>query len=174
MMKNGADKERRFSKLVSEYSERLYWHIRSIVVNHEDSDDILQEVFIKVWNSLDSFREEASPFTWLWRIATNESLNFLRWKKVRAALQFSSLEAVMGHESDSAFNGDEVERALSRAIATLPPKQKSVFCMRYYEDLPYEDIAEITGTSIGALKATYHNAREKVEKSIVGNVNLSE
>ena len=157
-----------FNSLVEQYSEQLYWHIRGIVGSHEDADDLLQETFVKVWRALPDFRGESAVSTWLWRIATNEALGFLRKKRVRAALQFQSLDALAERTiyNDPWFNGDEAERKLAKAIAKLPDKQKAVFCMRYYEDLPYEEIAAVTGTSVGALKASYHIAQEKIREEL--------
>lgn len=157
-----------FNSAVREYGERLYWHVRSLVVSHEDADDLMQDIYLKAWNSLPSFKGDSGLFTWLWRIATNESLNFLRWKKVRYALQFQDLSDVLAHKVEAAsdFDGDAAEAALQKAIAALPAKQKAVFCMRYYEELPFSQIAEITGTSEGALKASYHQAKKKIEESL--------
>ncbi len=161
-------RDKDFNSLVEQYSEQLYWHIRGIVGSHEDADDLLQETFVKVWRALPDFRGESAVSTWLWRIATNEALGFLRKKKVRAALQFQSLDALAERtiDNDPWFNGDEAERKLAKAIAKLPDKQKAVFCMRYYEDLPYEEIAAVTGTSVGALKASYHIAQEKIREEL--------
>ncbi len=161
-------RDKDFNSLVEQYSEQLYWHIRGIVGSHEDADDLLQETFVKVWRALSDFRGESAVSTWLWRIATNEALGFLRKKKVRAALQFQSLDALAERtiDNDPWFNGDEAERKLAKAIAKLPDKQKAVFCMRYYEDLPYEEIAAVTGTSVGALKASYHIAQEKIREEL--------
>ena len=160
------DKE--FNALVEQYSEQLYWHVRSLVNSHEDADDLLQEIFIKVWKALPSFRGESSVVTWLWRIATNEALGFLRKQKVRAALSFSSIdhEARRVPDSDPWFDGDDAQRRLAKAVAALPPKQRAVFCMRYFEEMPYEQISSVTGTSAGALKASYHLAAEKVRVSV--------
>lgn len=157
-----------FNSAVREYGERLYWHVRSLVVSHEDTDDLMQEIYLKAWKSLPSFKGDSGLFTWLWRIATNEALNFLRWKKVRCALQFQSLSEAMGNKVSSSgdFNGDAAEAALHKAIAALPARQKAVFCMRYYEELPFAQISEITGTSEGSLKASYHQARKKIEESL--------
>ena len=158
-------KEQLFNSLVDRYSERLYWHVRSIVGSHDDTNDLLQEIFIKAWKSLDSFRGEADHFTWLWRIATNEALSHLRWAKVRAALTFSRIddEAERISDPNPYFDGDAAMRALRKAVNALPEKQKLVFSMRYWQDLSYEQISEITGTSVGALKASYHIAYEKVK-----------
>lgn len=164
----GGRQQEAFKHIVKEYSERLYWHVRSLVCSHEDADDLVQEIFIKVWTSLPSFRGDAQLYTWLYRIATNESLNFLNKQKVRAALAFESLSdnLVRKVEDDPYFNGDEAQKLLSVAIQKLPQKQKAVFCMRYYQELSYEDISEITGSSVGALKASYHFAYEKIKKEL--------
>lgn len=165
-----AGAEQAFDAIVKAYSGRLYWHVRRLVCSHEDTDDLLQEIFMKVWAALPSFRAEAQLFTWLYRIATNETLNFLAGQKVRSVLQFKSLTEEMERkiDEDPYFNGDELQRALSKAIQTLPQKQRAVFHMRYFEDLSYEHISEITGSSIGALKSSYHIAYEKI-KAILKN-----
>lgn len=159
-----------FNELVSKYSEKLYWHVRSIVGTHEDADDLMQDIYIKVWESLPTFRGDSQIFTWLWRIATNECLSFLRKRKVRAALSFLSIskeaEEIVG--SDPYFNGDKAQRALATAIQKLPAKQRQVFCMRYFEELSYEELSEITGTSVGALKASYHFAVDKISQEVGG------
>ena len=162
---NGGQQERAFNEIVKKYSERLYWHVRRFVCSHEDTDDLLQEIFLKIWTALPSFREDAQLFTWIYRIATNETLNFLRRQKVRAALRFQSLDTEMEQriDDDPYFNGTEAERLLTKAIARLPEKQRLVFSLRYYDEMKYEDIAEITGTSVGALKASYHIAYEKLK-----------
>ena len=160
--------EREFTRLVNTYSERLYWHVRNLVGSHEDTDDLIQEIFVKAWQALPSFRGEAQVSTWLWRIATNEALSFLRRQKVRAALRFASLDAEAERiaANDPWFDGDAAQRKFAVALAKLPAKQKAVFCMRYFGELPYERISEITGTSTGALKASYHLAAEKLKVSI--------
>jgi len=156
--------EMRFKAMVEAHSEPLYWHVRSIVGSHDDADDLLQDVFLRAWKALPNFRGESSEFTWLWRIATNEALQFLSRKSRRPVLLVDedSVSEAERIESDPYFNGDEAQRKFQVAIASLPPKQRTVFCMRYFEDLPYEKISEITGTSVGALKASYHFAQEKV------------
>lgn len=157
-----------FNALVAEYSERLYWHVRRIVCSHEDTDDLLQEIFVKVWAALPSFRGDAQLFTWLYRIATNESLNFLRRAKVRAALSFTSIDENLERkiEDDPYFNGNAAQQALMKAIAKLPPKQKAVFSMRYFDEMKYEDIAQALHTSVGSLKASYHIAYEKIKAEL--------
>lgn len=163
--------EERFCQIVRDYSERVWWHVRRFVNCHEDADDLVQDVFLKIWQSLPSFREEAGIYTWVYRIATNEALNWLRREKVRAALHFSSLDAEMERriDNDPWFNGDAAERALSKAVARLPEKQRQVFILRYYDEMPYEDMAAVLDTSVGALKASYHIAQEKVRAFISSN-----
>ena len=160
--------EQVFNNIVREYSERLYWHVRRMVGSHEDTDDLLQDIFLKIWTALPSFRGEAQYYTWVWRIATNETLNWLRREKVRAALRFSSAQelAVQRIEGDPYFNGTAAQRELAKAVARLPEKQRQVFVMRWWDELPYEEISAITGTSVGALKASYHLAQEKVKLNL--------
>lgn len=157
-----------FEKIVRENSEKLYWHVRRMVNSHEDANDLLQDIFLKVWTALPSYRGEAQLGTWVWRIATNETLNFLRKEKVRAALRLSSIDMEMERkvQADPFFNGTAAEREFAKAVAKLPEKQRQVFIMRWWDELPYEEISEITGTSVGALKASYHLAREKVEGAL--------
>lgn len=159
------DRERAFSEIVKAYSERLFWYVRRFVCCHEDADDLIQEIFIKVWAALPSFREESRLYTWIYRIATNETLNFLRKQKVRAALTFKSIDSEMERkiDEDPYFNGDAAQRALMKAVQKLPEKQRIVFSLRYFEDMKYEDIAKLTGTTVGALKASYHIAYEKIK-----------
>ena len=160
--------EQEFRDLVSQYSEPLYWHIRHLVNSHDDADDLVQETFIKAWKALPTFRGESSVSTWLWKVATNEALGFLRKQKVRAALRFEPLGAEVERlvTSDPWFDGDEAQRRLVVAVSKLPDKQRAVFCMRYFEELTYEQISAITGTSVGALKASYHFAVAKVGESV--------
>lgn len=162
------DREQFFNDIVKEYGQRLYWHVRTMLGSHEDTDDLIQEIYIKIWNALPTFRGEAQLYTWLYRIATNESLNFLRKKKIRELLSFDVLgdaaEAISSQ--DPFFDGDEAESKLCSAIMKLPPRQRAVFCMRYYEEMPYEKIAEVLGTSVSSLKASYHFAQEKIKLSL--------
>ena len=160
--------ERLFNEIVKEYSERVYWHVRRFVNNHEDADDLVQEIFLKIWTALPSFRGEAQLFTWVYRIATNETLNWIRREKVRSALRFTTIDAEMERriDSDPFFDGDAADRALSKAVAKLPEKQRQVFILRYYDELPYEDMSAVLGTSVGALKASYHIAQEKVRAAL--------
>ncbi len=156
--------EKAFNAIVDAYSERLYWHVRRFAGSHDDADDILQEIFMKIWAALPSFRGEARLFTWLWRVATNESLNFLRRQRLRAVLSFKSLSAEEENriDDDPYFDATQAERLLAKAVGKLPPKQRMVFQLRYFEDLKYEEISGIMDTSVGSLKASYHIACEKV------------
>ena len=161
-------REKAFSEIVESYSERLYWHVRRILCSHEDTDDLLQEIFIKVWSSLSSFRGESQLYTWIYRIATNESLNFLQKQKIRAALRFESMSSKLEEkiDEDNGVDGNEAQKALMKAVQRLPAKQRTVFIMRWFDDLSYEDISEILGTSVGALKASYHFASEKIKTEL--------
>ena len=151
-----------FERVVRMHSEQLYWLIRKFVVNHEDANDILQNTFIKAWTNIGSFRGESKISTWLHKIAYNESLSFLNKKREQLSIDNDEGIFASNLESDPYFDGDETQRQLQEAISTLPEKQRLVFTMKYMEDMKYEDIAEITGTSVGALKASYHIAVEKI------------
>ncbi len=161
-------KEQAFNALVQEYKERLYWHIRRFTCSHEDADDLLQETFIKIWGALDSFKGASYLFTWVYKIATNEALNFLRKKKVRSILQMESLDNVLWKkiDEDPYFNGNEVQRQLHKAIQKLPEKQRLVFNLRYFDELSYNEISEILNTSPGSLKASYHHAYVKIKDEL--------
>ena len=160
--------EQVFNQIVKDYSERLYWHVRRMVGTHEDADDLLQDIFLKKWTALPSFRGEAQLYTWVWRIATNETLNWLRRERVRAALRFQSIDAELERRilADPYFNGTDAQRELFKALAKLPEKQRQVFVMRWWDELSYEQISAITGTSVGALKASYHIAQEKLKLNL--------
>lgn len=160
--------EQVFNKIVKDYSERLYWHVRRMVNSHEDADDLLQEIFLKIWTALPTFRGEAQLYTWVWRIATNETLNHLRKERVRAALRMQSIDTEMERriQADSFFNGTEAQRELMKGLVKLPEKQRQVFVMRWWDELSYEQISAITGTSVGALKASYHIAQEKLKLNL--------
>jgi RNA polymerase sigma-70 factor (ECF subfamily) len=164
-LKKEDKKEKAFQLLVNAYQQRLYWHIRKIVVSHDDTDDLLQNVFIKVWNNVSSFREDSSLFTWLFRIATNESLSFLQQKKRRNVTSIDSVPdyLVERFENDGHFEGEDLQKKLQLAVLKLPDKQRLVFNMKYYDEMKYEEMAAILNTSVGALKASYHHAVKKIE-----------
>lgn len=155
-----------FTKLARDYQERLYWHIRKMVLSHEDANDVLQNTFLKAWNGLDGFRGDSLVSTWLYRIATNETLTFLTNKRMRNVNSMEELEDVLlqNLQADSYFNGNEIQLKLQKAILTLPEKQRLVFNMKYFEDITYDQMEAILGTSVGALKASYHHAVKKIEK----------
>lgn len=163
-----ATKEKAFSMLVKKYQERLYWHVRRMVVNHEDANDVLQNVFVKVWKNLDSFRKDSMLYTWLYRIATNESLTYLEQQKKRSSLSISDHESALSNmlKSEKGFDANKLEWKLQMAIQTLPDKQKAVFNLRYYDEMPYEKMSEVLDTSVGSLKASYHHAAKKIEEFI--------
>ena len=160
--------EAAFNQIVETYTERLYWHIRRFLCSHEDTHDLLQEIFITVWAALPSFRRDAQLYTWLYRIATNEVLNHLRRQKVRAMISLDSASSILSRkiDEDPYFNGDKLQRELHKAMLKLPEKQRIVFSLRYFDEMKYEDIALITGTSVGALKASYHHAYNKIKREI--------
>lgn len=155
-----------FSGFVRSYQERLYWHIRKMVLSHDDANDVLQNTFMKAWNGLDGFRGDAQITTWLYRIATNETLTFLANKRMRNLTSIDNEEAslLQNLKSDTYFDGDELQLRLQKAIVTLPEKQRLVFNMKYFDDITYEQMEAILGTSVGALKASYHHAVKKIEK----------
>lgn len=154
-----------FNMLVRSYQQRVYWHVRKMVIDHDDADDLTQEVFIKIHKHIDGFREDAQLFTWIYRIATNECLSFLNRKKKRFFLPIGDVTAELSDKLDSGHNlsGDDIQIRLQKALLKLPDKQRVVFNMKYFEDLSYEEIAQITDTSVGALKASYHHAVKKIE-----------
>ncbi|KFF14931.1 RNA polymerase sigma factor [Flavobacterium hydatis] len=160
-----------FQKLVSNYQKPLYNHIRNIVLNHDDAHDVLQNTFIKVFRYLNKFKGDSKLFSWVYRIATNEALTFLSQKAklngiTSEALQNKTIENL---EADAFFDGNEIQLKLQKAIVTLPEKQQLVFKMKYFEELKYEEIADILGTSVGALKASYHHAVKKIEAHVTSN-----
>ena len=158
------ERNQAFNLIVREYGEQLYWHIRKLVASHEDANDLLQNTSVKAWNAMDTFREDSKLYTWLYRIATNEVLTFLNRKKIIGFLSINANEAAFERKlaADENFNGTKVQLSLQKAVNKLPPKQKVVFSLRYWEEMKYEDMAEVLDTSPGALKASYHHAYQKV------------
>ncbi len=165
-IKDERKRSKAFSEIVRMYQERLYWHIRKMVLVHEDADDILQNTFLKAWNALDNFRGDSQVSTWLYRIATNETLTFLANKRLKTLQGLEEVEDQMFRnlQSDTWFSGNEVETKLQKAILTLPEKQRLVFNMKYFEDITYDEMEQILGTTVGALKASYHHAVKKIER----------
>ena len=155
-----------FNMLVRTYQQRVYWHVRKMVIDHDDADDLTQEVFIKIHKYIDGFREDSQLYTWIYRIATNECLSFLQRKKRRFFLPIGDVtqELTSKLDSSSHVSGDEIQLKLQKALLTLPDKQRAVFNMKYFDDMTYEDISEVTNTSVGALKASFHHAVKKIEE----------
>lgn len=169
--RNPATKEKAFTTIIKKYQEKLYWHIRRMVVQHEDANDVLQNVFIKVWNGLDNFREDSQLYTWLYRVATNESLTFIEQQKRKSALSIDNEENPVAQKlrAEKDFDGTKAEWKLQMAIQELPDKQRLVFNLRYYDEMPYEEMSRILDTSEGALKASYHHAVKKIEDFILNH-----
>lgn len=164
-LQNKDTQSRAFEVLVKTYKERLYWHIRSIVLNHDDADDVLQNTFVKVYRNMDGFKGDSKLFSWMYRIATNKSLSFLKQKSGKLGLNgMEYQERLVGNlKADVYFEGNEIQLQLQKAIATVPEKQKLVFNMKYFQELKYEEISEILDTTVGGLKASYHLAAKKIE-----------
>ncbi|BDB54994.1 DNA-directed RNA polymerase sigma-70 factor [Flavobacterium ammoniigenes] len=160
-----------FQKLLHTYQRPLYHHIRNIVLNHDDTDDVLQNTFIKIFQNLKNFKGESKLFSWMYRIATNESLTFIKQKarKLKVSTEELNTKSIDNLVSDVYFEGDEIQLKLQKAIALLPTKQQLVFKMKYFEELKYEEIAAILNTSVGALKASYHHAVKKIEAYVTSN-----
>ncbi len=165
-LRNPETRRGAFADLINKFSEPLYWQIRRMVQNHDDTDDLLQNVFMKAWQSMDMFRGEAKLSTWLHKIAINEALTFIQNRRKRQTESLDSEESAAARaiEADEWIDGDEAALALRRAVASLPAKQQLVFNMKYFDEMKYEEIAEITGTSVGALKTSYHLAVKKIEQ----------
>lgn len=167
--KDPTTKEKAFTTIVKKYQERIYWHIRRMVVDHDDANDVVQNAFVKAWKGLENFREDAQLYTWLYRIATNESLTFLEQKKKKAAVSMSDAEEGLSNEvrASEHFDYQKLEWKLQLAIQQLPEKQRVVFNLRYYDEMPYEEMSQVLETSTGALKASYHHAAKKIEEFIL-------
>ncbi|MCA0959306.1 RNA polymerase sigma factor [Muricauda ruestringensis] len=170
-LKQEESRAQAFEVLVNAYKERLYWHIRRIVLNHDDADDVLQNTFIKVYKNIDNFKGESKLYSWMYRIATNESLTFLKQKSKKIGISDQELKDRMvdNLQADVYFEGSEIQLKLQKALATLPDKQKLVFTMKYYQEMKYSEISEVLETSEGALKASYHLAVKKIETYLRDN-----
>ena len=160
-----------FNLLLKKYQQKIYWHVRRMVIDHDDADDIVQDVFIKIWKNLPGFRNDAQLYTWMYRIATNECITFLNKKKAKNNVSLDDVDFELADtlSSSDQFNGDQIQRKLQEAILTLPDKQRLVFNMKYFDDLKYEEMSEVLGTSVGALKASYHLAVKKIEAFITNS-----
>ena len=169
--KTEATKERAYAAIIKKYKEKLYWHIRRMVVDHDDANDVLQNVFIRVWKGLANFREDSQLYTWLYRIATNESLTFIEQQKKRTSVSLSDVESGLSNKikADEGFDGKKLEWKLQLAIQQLPEKQRAVFNLRYYDEMPYAEMSQVLETSEGSLKASYHHAVKKIEDYILNH-----
>lgn len=166
MFADESTREVAFKHLLNKYQQKIYWHVRRMVIDHDDADDVTQDIFVKIWRNLDKFREDSQLYTWLYRIATNECITFLNKKKQKnnVSLDDDNSSYLSDTLADgSYFNGDKAQLKLQQALLTLPEKQRLVFNMKYFEDLKYDEISQILGTSVGALKASYHLAVKKIE-----------
>jgi RNA polymerase sigma-70 factor (ECF subfamily) len=163
--RNPLTKERAYTAIIKKYQEKLYWLVRRMVIDHDDANDVLQNVFIRVWKGLENFREDSQLYTWLYRIATNESLTFIEQQKKRTAVSLSDEESGLSNKvkADQHFDAQKLEWKLQLAIQQLPEKQRIVFLLRYNEEMPYEEMSKVLETSEGALKASYHHAVKKIE-----------
>ncbi|MDR1415119.1 MAG: sigma-70 family RNA polymerase sigma factor [Odoribacteraceae bacterium] len=168
LLRPGGDEQKAFRLLVAAYGERLYWHVRKIVIGHQDADDVLQNTFIRVWRGLADFRHEARLYTWMYRVATNEALNFLQERRRDISGHAGEITTLLEErlESDPYFRGDDIQRELQKAILALPERQRLVFNMKYFDGMKYEHIAAILGVTVGTLKATYHAAAKKVGETL--------
>ena len=164
-------KERAYTAIIKKYQEKLYWHIRRMVVDHDDANDVLQNVFIRVWKGLANFREDSQLYTWLYRIATNESLTFIEQQKKRTSVSLSDVESGLSNKikADEGFDGKKLEWKLQLAIQQLPEKQRAVFNLRYYDEMQYAEMSQVLETSEGSLKASYHHAVKKIEDYILNH-----
>ncbi|MDB5061462.1 MAG: polymerase subunit sigma [Mucilaginibacter sp.] len=158
-----------FNLLLKKYQQKIYWHIRRMVINHDDADDLVQDVFIKIWKNLPGFRNDAQLYTWMYRIATNECITFLNKKKQKNNIPLDDVDYELADTLSSAdqFSGDQIQKKLQQAILTLPDKQRLVFNMKYFDDMKYEEMSDVLGTSVGALKASFHLAVKKIESFIL-------
>ncbi len=169
LLRNARTRREAFSQMVAKYQKQLYWQIRKMLISHEDTDDVLQNTLMKAWVGIQNFRGEAKLSTWLYRIAVNETLTFLNNQRIKTLSSMLDTEDLLLSrlEADSYFDGNEAEMKLQRAILTLPDKQRLVFNMKYFEEKTYEEMEEILGTSVGALKASYHHAVKKIERFLL-------
>ncbi len=164
-LKNAQTQDKAFRELMSLYKERLYWHIRKIVISHDDTDDVLQNTFVKVYRSITNFKGDSKLYSWMYRIATNEAITFInkRAKERKVDMNEMQHQLVENLHADVYFDGSDIQIQLQKAIASLPQKQRLVFNMKYFDDMKYKDISEVLETSVGALKASYHHAVKKIE-----------
>jgi len=165
MFQDEKTREKAFNLILKKYQQKIYWHIRRMVIDHDDADDLVQDVFVKIWKSLPNFRSDAQLYTWMYRIATNECITFINRKKLKNNISLDDVSHELAETlADSTyFDGDKAQMKLQKALLTLPEKQKLVFNMKYYDEMKYEEMSEVLGTSVGALKSSFHLAVKKIE-----------
>jgi RNA polymerase sigma-70 factor (ECF subfamily) len=170
-LKNEQTQDKAFRELMSLYKERLYWHIRKIVISHDDADDVLQNTFVKIFRNIENFKENSKLYSWMYRIATNESITFINKRAKQKVVDISEHQHNLADslQDDVLYSGSDIQLILQKAIATLPQKQQLVFKMKYFDEIKYSDMSEILGTSVGALKSSYFHAVKKIEKIITSN-----
>lgn len=170
-LKDKSTQDKAFRSLMTLYKERLYWHIRKIVISHDDTDDVLQNTFVKVYRNIDNFNADSKIYSWMYRIATNESITFINKRAKQKSVDISEYHKELAStlQYDNLYNGSEIQLILQKAIATLPQKQQLVFNMKYFDEMKYTDMSDILDTSVGALKASYFHAVKKIEKFITSN-----
>ncbi|MDT8307891.1 MAG: RNA polymerase sigma factor [Bacteroidales bacterium] len=171
LFKSEETREDAFCLLLGKYQKRVYWHVRRMVIDHEDANDITQNVFVKIWKGLINFREESMLFSWIYRIATNESITFIKQKQRNTTISIEDIDGFYpdSNSSDSQMSSGDIERKLHKAIMSLPEKQRIVFNLRYYDEMPYAEMSLVLKTSTGALKASYHLALKKIEKILASD-----
>ncbi|MEE1945482.1 sigma-70 family RNA polymerase sigma factor [Pedobacter sp. KR3-3] len=171
LQKFGVERTRNeaFNLLLQKYQQKIYWHIRRLVIDHDDADDLVQESFVKVWKNLGNFRSDSQLYTWIYRIATNECITFLNKKKLKNNVSLDDVgnELAESLASSTYFDGDKIQRKLQEAVLKLPEKQRIIFNMKYFDDMKYDEISEVLGTSVGALKASFHIAVKKIESILL-------
>lgn len=172
-LKDPAESRQAFAFLVKQYQQKVYWKVRNMVIDHDDANDLTQEIFIKIWQNIGSFREDAKLYTWIFRIAVNETLTFLKKKRAKESISLDDNEqlynAIDMGVSEGLISGEDIEIKLQKAILQLPDKQRLVFNLKYFDKLSYEEIAEITDTTVGGLKANYHVATKKIEEYLTSH-----
>lgn len=169
--KSEKTKSQGFDFLVKKYQERIYWQVRRMVIDHNDADDVVQEVFIKIWKNLHTFREQSRLYTWIYRVTANEVLGFLNKKKRNLSVSIDRVDGQQGYslQGDQYFDGDRIQQKFQQALLKLPPRQRLVFQLKYYDELKYKEISDILETSVGSLKASYHHAVKKIEQFLLSD-----
>ncbi len=167
-------KEKGFSLLVKKYQKQIYWHVRHMVVTHEDADDLVQDIFLKIWKNLKKFKGNSDLYTWIYRIATNETITYINKKKKNyfSSIEETSISLLTSATYENSISGEDIEKRLQKAMITLPPKQRTIFELKYFQEMKYEDMAKILEVTTGALKASYHHAVKKIQENVQFDLNF--